>query len=164
MKYFAQVLILAGFIFVAAGVCFALDLRDQRRKRKALATLPVLDHAVMIEAIAVVESGNDPHAVGRAGERGRCQFMERTWQWHTTAPFLQWAPVDCPLTRKIERAHLSWVCRELDRLGHVPDPALVAAGWRFGPRHAAEHIRAGSAQRAAVIYAALLAAKEKAAP
>ena len=111
-----------------------------------------IDAAVLIEAIADVESGNNPSVIGKLGERGRCQFRRSVWQAYTNAEFIAWAPHDCPFTRDIERRHLAWLCKELERQGHALDPALIAAAWRYGVTRAARFIRDEAAQRAANLY------------
>lgn len=111
-----------------------------------------LDAEAMLEAIAQAESGNNAHAVGPRGERGRCQFLPGTWRRYTNAEFLAWAPVDCAFTRGIERRHLVTVCQALRAQGCALEPALVAAAWRFGEHAAAAHVRADSARRTANLY------------
>lgn len=153
MKLLLQLFILAAFIAVAALWCTVGDrLAEWWAARGKAAPRPAFDVDAMLDAIAAVESGNDPHAVGRAGERGRCQFTFSTWVRYTNAPFLLWAPVDCKLTRSIERAHLAQITICLFADGRQPEPALLAAAWRFGVLQAARNVRADSAQRAANLY------------
>lgn len=111
-----------------------------------------VDAAAMLDAIAAVESGHNPRAVGKHGERGRCQFTRATWQGYTDAPWESWAGVDCPLTRKVERAHLAWLCECLRALHPHLEPEFIAAGWRWGPRLAAAHVRTDYARRVAALY------------
>lgn len=148
MKTLLSLSVLVGLVWFWLGGR-ALGATAPRRAREELGGL---DLAAMIESIADVESGNNPSAVGRAGERGRCQFTEATWRAHTSAPFLLWAPVNCPLTRKVELAHLRWVCGQLLEAGHVLNSALVTAAWRHGVRHAAACIRTDAARRASNLY------------
>lgn len=118
----------------------------------------------LLDAIAAVESGNDPRAVGPRGERGRCQFRAATWREYTNAEFLAWAPVDCALTRGIERAHLARLCRGLTARGYSLDPALLAAAWRFGLEHALQTgWRSDYARRVANLYYDAQATKGRAA-
>lgn len=111
-----------------------------------------IDAGRLLDAIAAVESGNRPGAVGKLGERGRCQFMPATWARYTTAPFAQWAPVDCDLTRRVEKAHLAWLMAELRKRGTEPTPQLVAAAWRGGLERAFALVGTDPAQRVANLY------------
>lgn len=111
-----------------------------------------VDAAAMLDALAAVESGHNPRAVGRLGERGRCQFTRATWQRYTDAPWESWAAVDCPLTRKVERAHLAWLCARLRTLHPHLEPEFIAAAWRHGPAHAHAHVRSDYARRVAALY------------
>lgn len=114
-----------------------------------------LDREVMIEAIARIETGNDWRAVGRLGERGRCQFMARTWREYSRIDF-RTASVDCDESRRVERAHLDRICRTLRETGLPVDAGHVAAAWRFGASMAARFVRSDSAQRTVNTYRELL--------
>lgn len=139
-------MILRAF-FATLSVLFAgSDLAAAARKRVGL------DFDVMLDAIAAVESGGNPKAIGKLGERGRCQIRAATWGEVTHLPFLAWAPVDCAETREVERMILGEFCRRLLRQGHQLEPALVAAAWRFGAGQAARFVRADSSQRTANLY------------
>jgi hypothetical protein len=142
------VLLIVGFLafVLLAGVAHAAV--DRTRKKPH----PPLNVEAMIEAIADVESGNDHSEVGDKGELGRCQFMPATWRRYTNAPFQVYARTDCELTRKVEKAHLSYVCAYLLRRGYQLEPALIAAAWRFGEGRAAAFVRADSARRTANLY------------
>ncbi len=111
-----------------------------------------LNVGVLLDAIAAVESGNRWSAIGKLGERGRCQFMAGTWARYTNACFDVWASRDCDVSRKVERAHLARVCDTLARRGLEYDPSLIAAAWRFGESRAVQFRQADSAQRVANLY------------
>jgi hypothetical protein len=111
-----------------------------------------LDAVVMLDAIAAVETGDKYWPIGKAGERGRCQFMPATWARYTNADFATWASRDCDLTRRVERAHLAHLMRALFRPGHIPEPALIAAGWRYGEGRAGRNVRSDYAKRVANLY------------
>lgn len=139
-------MILRAF-FATLSILFAgTDLAAAARKRVGL------DFDVMLDAIAAVESGNNPLAIGRLGERGRCQIRAATWDEVTSRPFLAWAPVDCAETREVERMVLARMCAQLLRQGHQLEPALVAAAWRYGAGIAPRMIRGDSSQRTANLY------------
>lgn len=118
----------------------------------AVQRVATLDAVAMLGAIAEVETQHEHWRVGRAGERGRCQFMLSTWVRYTNADFAQWASRDCDLTRRIERAHLGYLLRVLFQPGEIPEPALVAAAWRHGPGNAVKNVRSDYARRVANLY------------
>lgn len=139
-------------VVVGAGVVVAFLFAAKLHAREARRPASTLNAEAMIEAIADVESGNDPAAVGALGELGRCQFRRTTWSELTNAPFEVYARRDCELTRKIERAHLARICTQLSGFGHVLTPALIAAAWRAGTGNAVRFARTDPARRAANLY------------
>ncbi len=145
-------LLFALFALVMVGWLACASAYGVPTARRAREEMGGLDLEEMIESIADVESRNNARAIGKAGERGRCQFTETTWRAHTSLPWLLWAPVDCEQTRAVEMAHLRWLCGLLLEAGHVLDPALVAAAWCHGVRNAVACIRTDAAQRAANLY------------
>jgi hypothetical protein len=147
---------------LAACVFMALLFWTPRLRAKTKAAPQPLDVAEMIEAIADVESGNKAGVAGKHGERGRCQFMPETWRRYTNAEFLLFAPVDCQLTRKVERAHLSYICGFLAKRRIALEPAIIAAAWRFGEENAVKQARADSSRRTANVYFARVEAKQRA--
>lgn len=137
------------FIAVAAAYCAVVDRRDRKRHMKHRSSI---DTHALLDAIAAVESGNNWAAIGRRGERGRCQFMRSTWHVYTLAPFDDWASVDGSVAWQVEQAHLARILDWLEVEGWDFDPAVIAAAWRFGSAHALQHRRADSSQRVANLY------------
>lgn len=111
-----------------------------------------VDVESMLDAIAQVESGNNRHAIGACGERGRCQFLPSTWAMHTDANFFSWAGTASPVVHHVERAHLAWVCTSLRRMHPHLEPEWVAAAWRHGPGAAHHYVREDYARRVANLY------------
>ncbi len=111
-----------------------------------------LNAGALLDAIAEVETRHEHWRIGRAGERGRCQFMASTWGRYTNADFAQWASRDCDLTRRIERAHLDYLVRSLFQRGQIPEPMLIAAAWRHGLGGAVKNVRGDYARRVVNLY------------
>lgn len=111
-----------------------------------------LDAEAILDAIAEVETGHEWWRVGRAGERGRCQFMHTTWVRYTPADFATCASKDSDLTRRVELAHLNHLLRVLFQPGQLPEPLLIAAAWRHGERGAVKNVRGDYAARVANLY------------
>jgi len=158
MRDFFVLLGALAYVVLVGGAAVTL----WTRIHAAAVVSPALNDALLLDAIADVESGNNPQAIGPRGERGRCQFMAATWRELTNAEFLAWAPVDCPFTRGIERAHLARICRGLHAQRLQLEPAFIAAAWRFGLSQAVRQVRADSAQRTANLYWAKLAERKDA--
>lgn len=149
-------------LLATAGAFFALFALVGPRRLFAAAPKRAMvpsDHAEKVHtlhggaflwAIAQVETGCKPELIGKAGERGRCQFLRTTWRQYTTVDFAL-ASRDSAFTRKIERAHLDYLCRKLFPQGE-PEPALLAAAWRHGPGSAVNHVRSEYAVRVTNLY------------
>lgn len=126
--------------------------------KKSTAAAPVaqrvftLNAVAMLDAIAAAETGHAHWRIGRGGERGRCQFTRATWVRYTNADFATWASHDNQLTRRVERAHLAYLVRVLFHPRQLPDPALIAAAWRYGERAAVPQVRSDYAVRVANLY------------
>lgn len=48
----------------------------------------VIDDNILLQSIAQVESNNQHHRIGRAGEKTKYQFREGTWKQYSSTPFL----------------------------------------------------------------------------
>lgn len=48
----------------------------------------VIDDNILLQSIAQVESNNQHHIIGRAGEKTKYQFREGTWRQYSSTPFL----------------------------------------------------------------------------
>jgi hypothetical protein len=133
-------------------ICLAAPASAALVDRRKKAT-DEIDADAMLDAIAQVESGNNPHAVNPVtGERGRCQFTEATWRLYTNADFATWAASGASFVRRIERQHLREVCAGLRGLGHRLTPELVAAAWLHWVELAAAHAHDDRSIRAGNLY------------
>jgi soluble lytic murein transglycosylase-like protein len=93
--------------------------------------------SIFLRAVALVESGDNPHAVGAMGERGRFQMMSAVVQsvgGHGEREAARWE-------RQIER--------ELLAAGIDPLPFNVALAWNAGMTR----VRAGRVPESAYEYA-----------
>lgn len=90
-----------------------------------------VNRAALLAALAEVESRNNPHAVGPAGERGLWQFRLGTWRQHTSAPFA-WAHEPAK-AREIAEKHLEWLRQAwVKSRGREPTARELAATWNGG--------------------------------
>ncbi len=81
----------------------------------------------MLYAIAQVETGNNPDAIGQAGERTEWQFMEVTWHMHTSARF-----GDPQFKRIVAENHCRFIIAVLRQNHIVPTPHSIARKWNPG--------------------------------
>lgn len=84
-----------------------------------------------LRAIAGVETGNNPAAVGPAGELSAWQFTRATWRQYTSAPFGR-ARADPVLAELVARTHLERICADLRRQGCPVTPYAIARRWNPG--------------------------------
>lgn len=91
-----------------------------------------------INAIAQVESGGDPWAVGKAGEVSAYQILPVNWHRYTDRPITEaHRPM---LSQAVALRHLAWTIEELRKARpgmddhHYTSPTLLAVAWRWGPR------------------------------
>jgi len=93
--------------------------------------------SIFLRAVALVESGDNPHAVGAMGERGRFQMMPAVAAvcgGYGDPQAVRWE-------RQLER--------ELLAAGIDPLPFNVALAWNAGPRR----VREGTVPESAYEYA-----------
>jgi hypothetical protein len=81
-------------------------------------------------AIAEIETGGNPHRVGRHGERGMYQFRRTTWRQHTRRDFRLAHHPD--VSAEVARQHYDWIVRELVAAGYEGTPYQVALVWNAG--------------------------------
>jgi soluble lytic murein transglycosylase-like protein len=105
-----------------------------------------LDLTPLVYAIADVESGGDPNAVGEAGERGLMQIMPETWHDTTQRAFGETVDFsrafEPMLNREIGRAHLAHLAEQLRRRGYGGDDrfmGLLVAAYHRGLKYIASH-------------------------
>lgn len=94
--------------------------------------LPALaDHYdSILEAIAKVETGLSPNAVGRRGERSRFQIMPATWIRFSQA---DQHTASLAETRRVARRVLTEIEKVHRRRGLRIDAYGLALGWNAGP-------------------------------
>lgn len=83
-----------------------------------------------LRAIRLVESGDNPGAVGRCGEQGAYQFMRVTWQTHTGLPFS--LAHDPATADRIAALHLLWIQKRLTKAGIAATAYNIALAWNAG--------------------------------
>lgn len=114
--------------------------------------LPPLPEAeTLLWAIRQRESGDDPRAIGRRGERSAYQFLATTWREHTRQPFLL-ATTQPALAHAVAHARLSRIQHALHLRGLEPAPEFIAAAWNFGPAFALSAARSDYARAVAALY------------
>lgn len=96
-----------------------------------------LNVAVLLWAIAQVESGGNDRLIGTSGERSKYQISATVWRQHTKEPFSR-----CRGKRATEIAtkHVRWLQR---RVGNYRDDAYIVAyayhvglsSWEYNPKH-----------------------------
>lgn len=95
------------------------------------AKLTASEDLALLRAIAEVESGNNPKAVGLCGSRGLYQMKEATWRMHTDLPFDRaFNALDAQLVAlkhlRFLRAHIEVNCKIQCTTVHL------AYAWRYG--------------------------------
>ena len=85
---------------------------------------------VFLDAVAIVETGGNPRAVGSKGERGLYQFTRATWQQHTKHSHYE--AHDPKFSRMIAQKHYDWLYSNLSRRGFPPSPYWLAVAWNSG--------------------------------
>lgn len=94
----------------------------------------------MLRALAAIETGNNPRAVGKKGERSAWQLMPATWRIYTRRPFRE-ATTNEVLAQAVARAHLAATLSRLGKGGRVVMPADVARAWNpRAPRDYAQRL------------------------
>ena len=96
--------------------------------------------ATLLESIAMVESGQNRKAIGKAGERGMYQVGKAAWddankrleaEGHYHFQWSKWR--DATAQDMIAASHLRWIKASYKRLGKAdPTPEQVALVWNVG--------------------------------
>jgi len=96
--------------------------------------------ATLLECIAMVESGQNRKAVGKAGERGMYQVGYAAWkdaeerlarEGHYRFPWSKWRRADAQ--DMIAMAHLATIRDRFKRIGNLtPTPEQLALVWNVG--------------------------------
>lgn len=158
------------FVFLVFAVLFLLSLcpwatpkewrapaserKPELANKSAEANAYLAGLSPLLFALASVESGNNPTAIGPLGERSAWQFTAGTWRQHTKLPF-RVASEDPVHAREVAEMHLDYLSAELRTRGVDPTPEHLAAAWRYGP--ASSRVCAGTdyAKRVARLAASL---------
>jgi len=93
-------------------------------------TRATVDKDSFLKAVALVESNNNPRAVGRLGERGLFQFRKETWKQYTRRSFYK--AHDRQTAYEIASKHYDWLYKRFVANGYRPTPYLMAAAWNAG--------------------------------
>ena len=110
------------------GVAVALWAGSAERTFAAETTAS--ERETFLRAIAEVETGGNPRAIGRRGERGMFQFTRTTWRLHSKRAF---ADAHIPsVSFDVAAQHYEWLHNGLIRNGRTPTPYLLAAAWNAG--------------------------------
>ena len=107
--------------------------------------------STFILAIALVETGNNPKAVGKAGELSEYQITRQVWKAHTAKPFTKANARKPIISKYVAFQHAELLesnipiqillkCRERDVV------ILCAAGWHRGEAHMRRPWRSWSAE------------------
>jgi hypothetical protein len=96
--------------------------------------------ATLLECIAMVESGQNRKAIGKAGERGMYQVGKAAWddasarlkaEGHYAFPWSKWR--DATAQDMVAASHLRWIRANFHRLGMTdPTPEQMALVWNVG--------------------------------
>jgi hypothetical protein len=84
-----------------------------------------------LRAVAIVETNNDDRAIGKAGERGRYQFMAATWGQYSKIPHTNCAAYPAEIER-VAQTHLNWIKKTLKKNGYEISVDNCAAIWNAG--------------------------------
>ena len=96
--------------------------------------------ATLLESIAMVESGQNRKAIGKAGERGMYQVGRDAWkdaeerlkaEGHYRFPWSKWR--DATAQDMVAASHLRWIRANFVRVGKPdPTPEQIAIVWNLG--------------------------------
>jgi len=96
--------------------------------------------AALLESIAMVESGQNRKAIGKAGERGMYQVGRAAWkdaeerlkaEGHYRFPWSKWR--DATAQDMVAASHLRWIRANFVRVGKPdPTPEQIAVVWNLG--------------------------------
>jgi len=112
---------------------------------------PSLNRDAFLKAVAEVETGGNPRAVGRHGERGLYQFTYATWRRHSSRPFTD--AHNPRVAHDVAVRHFVWLHDRLTAAGREPDAYQMAVAWNGGVARAIS----GKAPRTTRSYATRVA-------
>ena len=76
--------------------------------------------AIFLLAIASVESGNNPKAIGQEGERSAYQMTRETWRRYTSDPF-EWATSRPDEAKRVATEHAKHLLSMIEKLTGFKD-------------------------------------------
>ena len=89
-----------------------------------------MDRDALFRAISEVESGNNPRAVGRHGERTVVQFLPSVWRHYSRVPMSRASSQE---VRRVFNAHVDTLLKARSRNPRFKSEVrAVAVGWRLG--------------------------------
>lgn len=112
--------------WMALAFCLGLAPLHARAVQPSVAP----DRDSFLRAVAEVETGGNPRAVGRRGERGLYQFSFGTWQRYTAQPFH--SAHDPIIAHDIAVRHFEWLQDQLRAGGRKPTAFQLAVAWNSG--------------------------------
>ena len=112
----------------------------------------MLNVAILLLAIATVESGCNDKLIGPKGERSQYQIMQGTFKRYTHAPFSMCRGL---AATSVATQHVS-VIREKLVLGETSDPYAISLVWKAGFRKHYGYRTHDYAQRVANTYNELM--------
>lgn len=82
----------------------------------------------ILYALACVESGQNPAALGKHGERSAWQLTEAAWKEETGVPF-EYATTRPELAEAVVIWRIKRICRGLEQHGVEITPEAIARAW-----------------------------------
>jgi len=120
--------------------------------------------SLLLLAISAVESGGNPLAVGKSGERSQFQITEAVWKIRSELQFTEASKPDQIEATRVAHEEMIARARQLEAAGVPITPENLAYSWNAGARRAISHALSGEkfkpnsyAQRVANGYASALA-------
>jgi len=93
-----------------------------------------LDISILLICIALVETGNNQKAIGKAGERSKYQITRAVWREHSTKPFTE-ATNDPAMATIVAVSHINHcIVPFLQRNEFPVNAESVARCWKAGCR------------------------------
>ncbi len=114
-----------------AGTCLKVPSVEQVVAVEKWAVVEVWPNRALLDALAFVESSNNPRAVSPAGARGLYQLMEPAWRQVMTEPYSEaFNPQLCELAAV---RYLEWIKTTLTTWrGFAPDVIDILSCWHGG--------------------------------
>jgi hypothetical protein len=114
-----QFLPLLGLLFLSDGLVGQARATNYEAQRNSF-----------LSDVALVETGNNPRAVGSKDERGLYQFTRQTWRQHTKLS--HYKAHDPSYSKQIAKKHYDWLYNNLSLKGYPPSAYWLAVAWNTG--------------------------------